>query len=69
MLDEKLNFKCHTNYIIAKSALAWIKRFSYEFDDPWMIKRIFETFILPILEYASHTRAPKFKNTIVKIQK
>lgn len=70
LLDEKLNFKNHINYIIskAKSTLAWIKRFSYEFEDPWVIKRIFETFVLPILEYASQIWAPKFKNTTVKIE-
>lgn len=70
LLDEKLKFKNHISFIInkAKSILAWIKRFSYEFDDPWIIKRLFETFVQPILEYASQIWSPKFKNTIVKIE-
>ena len=70
LLDEKMNFKNHINSIVnkAKSTLAWIKRFSYEFNDPFVIKRLFETFVLPTLEYASQIWSPKFKNAIVKIE-
>lgn len=57
ILDERLSFKQHLDFVIgrAKSVLAWIKRFSYEFDDPWVVKRLFEAFALPVLEYGSHT--------------
>lgn len=55
ILDEKLNFHTHIEYITAKakSRLAWIKRFGREFEDPWTIKRLFSAFILPIVEYGS----------------
>ena len=33
-----------------------------------MIKRLFETFVLPILEYASQIWSPKFKNSVKKIE-
>lgn len=55
ILDERLNFKAHIDFIInkAKSRLAWLKRFSREFLDPWTIKKLFFTFVIPILEYGS----------------
>lgn len=54
LLDKKLTFKNHMDYTIgrAKSVLVWIKRFSYEFYDR-VIKRIFESFVIPIIEYGS----------------
>lgn len=70
LLDEKLTYKYHINFIVskAKSILAWIKRYSYEFDDPWVIKRLFETFVLPIIEYASQIWSPSTKCDIVRIE-
>lgn len=55
ILDKKFRFKDHIDYMIgkAKSVLVWIKRFSYEFNDPWIIKRLFETFVITILEYGT----------------
>lgn len=55
ILDEKLNFKAHIESMIAKarSRLAWIKRFANEFNDPYTIKIIFFSFVVPILEYGS----------------
>jgi hypothetical protein len=70
LLDEKFTFKDHIDYTVskAKSVLTWVKRFSYEFDDPWVIKRLFETFVIPIIEYGSQIWSPKFKNDIKKIE-
>lgn len=70
LLDSKLTYKNHLDYIIskAKSILAWIKRYSYEFDDPWVIKKLFDTFVIPILEYASHVWSPTAKCDIVRIE-
>lgn len=70
LLDSKLIFKYHINFIVskAKSILAWIKRYSYEFNDPWIIKTLFETFVLPILEYASHIWYPTNKCDIIRIE-
>lgn len=52
LLDEKLNFEYHNNFIgaKAKSTLAWIEIFLY---DDSCLNRPFETFMMPILEYAS----------------
>lgn len=74
LLDEKLTFKSHIEFIIgkAKSVFAWIKRFAYEFDDPWVIKRLYETFVVPIMEYGSQIWCPTTnidKNRIESIQK
>lgn len=70
LLDNKLSYKSHINYVIgkAKSILGWIKRYSYEFDDPWIIKRLFETFVLPILEYASHIWSPTAQVDCIRIE-
>lgn len=70
ILDRKLSFTSHFDYIVlkAKSRLAWIKRFSYEFDDPWVIKRLFTTFVSPILEYASQIWSPQFKVHTLRIE-
>lgn len=70
ILNERLTFNSHINHIVskAKSRLAWIKRYSKEFDDPWIIKRLYETFVLPIVEYASPIWAPEYKNHINKIE-
>lgn len=70
ILDSKLNFKNHIEYIIskAKSRLAWLKRFAYEFDDPWVLKKLYSTFILPIIEYASPIWSPSYYNQINRIE-
>lgn len=70
ILDEKMNFKSHIDFMVskAKSRLAWIKRFSYEFNDPWVIKKLYMTFVLPIVEYASPIWSPKFKIHITRIE-
>lgn len=59
-MDEKLKFNNHIEHIItkAKSRLVWVKRFSREFDDPWAINRLYYTFVLPIIEYASPIWSP-----------
>lgn len=55
ILDSKLRFDLHINSCInkARSTLAFIKRWSKEFDDPYLTKRLFETLVRPGLEYAS----------------
>lgn len=58
------------NFVInkAKSVLVWIKRFSYEFDDPWVVKRLFETFVIPIIEYGTQIWSPTAECDKVKIE-
>lgn len=66
ILDRSLSFKNHIELIStrAKSRLAWIKRFSKEFNDPWVIKKLYMTFVLPIIEYASQIWSPIFNYQI-----
>lgn len=70
ILDHQLNFNSHIEFITAKakSRLAWIKRFGYEFEDPWTLKKLFYTFILPIVEYASPVWNPYTADKINRIE-
>lgn len=70
MFDRDLSFKSHIEYIStrAKSRLAWIRRFSREFDDPWVIKKLFMTIVLPIVEYASQIWTPTFDYQVNRIE-
>lgn len=70
LLDESLNFKSHIELITgkARSRLAWIKRFAYEFVDPWTIKKLFFTFVLPILEYGSQVWNPHYRQEQIRIE-
>lgn len=52
----------------AKSRLAWIKYFGREFEDPWTLKRLFFTFVLPIIEYGSQIWNPYTTEKIHKIE-
>src|SRR3978361_2400683 len=65
-----MNFHAHIEYIHAKakSRLAWIKHFGKEFEDPWTIKTLFSTFVLPIVEYASPIWNPQTKERITRIE-
>lgn len=57
ILDEKMPFKNQIDHVIsrAQSFLAWIKRFACHFDDPWVIKKLYMMYVLPVLEYANHS--------------
>jgi len=70
ILDEKLNFEAHIELITAKarSLLGWIKRFGREFEDPWTIKRLFFTFVIPVIEYASQIWTPHTAEKIARIE-
>lgn len=67
ILYESLNFKSPIDYITAKarSWLAWIKRLGRKFDGPWMVKRLFSTFLmLPIVEYNFQIWNPYYENML-----
>lgn len=70
ILDERLTFNAHIEYMTAKatSRLAWIKRFGKEFEDPWTIKRLYSTFVLPIVEYGSQIWNPYTVEKIGRIE-
>lgn len=69
ILDSKLTIKNNIEYIStrAKSLSAWMRRFTSEIDDPWVIKYIYSTFVLPVFEYASQIWAPNYMNHIAKV--
>ena len=60
ILDSKMTFTEHFNVIIhkANNMLCFIKRFSYNFNDPYTIKTLFISFVRPILEYCSIVWSP-----------
>lgn len=70
ILDEKLSFKNHIDYVTnkAKSRLAWVKHFAKEFNDPWVLKKLFNTYVLPIIEYGIIVWFPKQLYLISKIE-
>ena len=70
ILDDKMTFKYQIDHVIsrAKSIMAWIKRFAYQFDDPWVIKKLYMTYVLPVLEYGSQIWSPQFQNQRDRIE-
>ncbi|XP_075150974.1 uncharacterized protein LOC142225086 [Haematobia irritans] len=54
LLDSRLDFGPHIEECVnkAKGVLGFIKRWSKEFVDPYLTKRLFTTLVRPILEYA-----------------
>lgn len=73
ILDRDLSFKSHIEFTatLAKtrnSRLAWIRRFSRDFNDPWVIKKLFMTFVLPIVDYASQIWSPIYEYQINRIE-
>ena len=55
LLDVKLSFISHINMTInkARGVLAFIKRWSKEFIDPYITKQLYTSLVRPILEYGS----------------
>jgi hypothetical protein len=60
ILDSELNFKDHYNTIIhrANNMLGFIKRFCYNFQDPYTIKTLYIAYVRSILEYCSIVWSP-----------
>lgn len=60
ILDSKLTFTDHYNTIIhrANNMLGFIKRFSYNFEDPYTIKTLYISYVRSILEYCSVVWSP-----------
>ena len=69
-LDSKMDFKYHVERTISRSNsfLGLIRRFGREFQDPYIIKSLYYSLVLPILEY----RMPFFDsglNCLESVQK
>lgn len=74
ILDSKLSYIDHINYITGKANRTWgrIRRYSTIFSDPYVIKTLFTAFVRPLLEYASIIWFPFYTvhiNRIETIQK
>lgn len=61
-LDNKLTFNLHIDKCIAKakSINGFIFRFAKDFDDPYVIKRLFNSFVLPVIEYGCVVWSPYY---------
>ena len=74
ILDSKLTFIDHYNAIIhkANNMLSFIKRFGYNFQDPYTIKTLYTAYVRPILEYCIIVWSPyqiKHQQRIESVQK
>lgn len=60
ILDSKLSFVDHYNTIIhrANNMLGFIKRFCYNFHDPYTIKTLYIAYVRSIMEYCSIVWSP-----------
>lgn len=69
-MDPKLRFHTHINRITnkASSVLGFIKRWSKEFNDPYVTKLLFISLVRPILEYGSIVWCPRYNCYIDSIE-
>jgi len=60
-MDPKLKFSNHITTMVnkARGVLAFIKRWSKKFDDPYVTKTLFISLVRPILEYCAPVRSPQ----------
>ena len=70
LLDVKLSFNQHIEVMIskAKSMLGFVKRWSKEFADPYITKRLYVALVRPILEYGSVIWNPHYAVYADKIE-
>ena len=74
LLDHKLKFSDHIFKMVNKamSVLGFIKRWSKEFDDPYITKTLYISLVRPILEYGSCVWCPQYtvhQSRIESVQK
>jgi hypothetical protein len=53
IIDEKITFSEHVHVMVAKAfaMLAFIRRLSLEFRDPYILKSLYTSLVRPILEF------------------
>jgi hypothetical protein len=73
-LDRKLKFSEHISTMVNKAMgiLGFIKRWSKEFDDPYLTKTLYTSLVRPILEYGSCVWCPQYsihRDRIESVQK
>ena len=70
LFDCKLRFDLHIDSCIgrANSLLGFIKRWSKEFDDPYLTKRLFTSLVRSVLEYAVVVQCTNYNCDIARIE-
>ncbi|XP_055381340.1 uncharacterized protein LOC129611940 [Condylostylus longicornis] len=70
VFDEKLTFRQHYNAVISKanSVLGFVKRYTKEFNDPYVIKTLFVALVRPHLEYASQVWSPSYRDHVNRLE-
>lgn len=70
-LDAELNFRSHISVIISKAnrMLGFVKRTCSEFDDPFVLKTLFCSFVRSGLEYANCVWTPHYSIHISRIER
>lgn len=68
--DAKLSFNLHIDACISKASnlLGFIKRWSREFDDPYLSKHLFTSIVRPVLEYGSLVWSPFYSCHVDRIE-
>lgn len=70
LLDEKLTFKPHCDKLISKAngLLGFIKRRAKEFDNVWVTKQLYFTYVRSVLEFGSIIWMPYTLDYINKLE-
>lgn len=70
IVDKKLTFNLHIESIVnrANKLLGFIKRFSADFSDPYVVKILFISFVRSILEYACVVWCPYYDIYIKRLE-
>ena len=70
ILDSKLTFKKQIDRIVSsgQTILGFMKRRAKEFVDPYLTKKLFNTLVLPVIEYVSPIWAPYREVDIKRIE-
>lgn len=65
-----MDFRAHLNKIInkANASLGFVKRWSRDFTDPYVLKVLFCAFVRPILEYACVVWSPYFQVHVSRVE-
>jgi len=69
-MDPRLKFSDHITTMVnkARGVLAFIKRWSKEFDDPYVTNTLFISLVRPILEYCAPVWSPQYGVHIDRIE-
>lgn len=70
LLDNKLSFNNHVEYIANKANRSWgmLRRYACEFSDPYVIRTLYLSFVRSLLEYASIVWYPYYNVHISRIE-